>query len=145
MTTDITDLVAGLREMHFPVMIKAETPREVDANFCMWCGREWPCEMGLLLDDRDHWREKAERLEHLHILDHSLADQWQAKKEAAEQRAERYREALEKLCNDSDVRYMACSDLPYCGGGSGEEHRPDCAVGIARAALAADSASQEKQ
>ena len=62
MTEDIIDVVARLRERHFPVMIKAETPREVDTNFCMGCGREWPCDIGLLLDDRDQWREKAERL-----------------------------------------------------------------------------------
>lgn len=46
-------------------------------------------------------------------------------------------QALRKIAYDENTTYLACSDLPYCGGTDDGEHADDCAVGIARAALTA--------
>ena|GEM_PF-6949322 len=52
---------------------------------------------------------------------------------------ERLRAALVAITSE-DGAYMACSDLPWCQGGSGpgSHHAEDCAVGIALAALASE-------
>ena len=54
------------------------------------------------------------------------------------------REALQKIARDEEVAYLACSDLPMCNGGSTGAHASDCAVGIARAALASLQHQEEQ-